>query len=121
MSEREERRRQREVIELVTFPASKNYPVLPPDLGPFDDPLEELLNEFGPYDADYDEDALEALSDLSQDELLRWLGFEPDELELLAREDALGLMREQVSLLVEIGLRLKYYLDEIEHVLPLKR
>lgn len=118
MSEIEDRRRQREVIELITFPSSKNFPKearenTPKPYG--DDPLEDLLHEFDDF-----EDMMEGAPDLlDPEELLEWLGFDP--VLLHSEENNLDpLISDQLELLLEIGHRLKYYLDEIEQVLPTK-
>lgn len=124
MSDREERRRHKEVIELITFPSSKNFP--PEDQGGassrrplpiIDDPLEDLLNEFGPYEEYFNEE----IETFSQEDILCWLGVDPDQLAWLKEHDQPALLAQQIDLLTEIGHRLKYYLDEIEQVLPLKR
>lgn len=119
MSEREDRRRPKEVIELITFPASKNFPPANElkGLSFSDDPLEELLNEFGPY-----EEYLEqiASADLDEPALLEWLGINSEHYIWLGEHDPVQFQGEQVKLLREIGYRLKYYLDEIEQVLPTK-
>jgi hypothetical protein len=118
MSELEDRRRQREVIELITFPSSKNFPKEARDPAPKsygDDPLEDLLHEFDDF-----EDMIDIGTELlDPEELLEWLGFDPT---LLHSEesDLDPLIHDQLELLMEIGHRLKYYLDEIEQVLPTK-
>lgn len=118
MSEQEDRRRQREVIELITFPSSKNFPKEEREAAPKrygDDPLEDLLHEFDDF-----EDMIDLPNDLlDPEELLEWLGFDP--ILLQGEEEGLDpLIHDQLKLLLEIGYRLKYYLDEIEQVLPTK-
>jgi hypothetical protein len=93
---------------LVMFPASKNFPV--EDL--IEDPLEELLLEFADLTDDEEEDIHENALHV----------------EALMVEDVLTknrhqneLLKDQIRLLEETSLRMKYLLDEIELYLPKKR
>lgn len=116
------RQQKRRELELVMFPASKNFPLeeeitqqleelhsLP--LIPLDDPLEDLLNEFSEYEDAFD----------SRPEPPGHLELERQNLELRQRmgpEPNIELLFEQVELLKETQKRLKVYLDEIDSVLP---
>lgn len=116
------RLQKRRELELVMFPASKNFPLeeeitqqleelhsLP--LIPLDDPLEDLLNEFSEYEDAFD----------SRPEPPGHLELERQNLELRQRmgpEPNIELLFEQVELLKETQKRLKVYLDEIDSVLP---
>lgn len=90
------------------FPASKNYPVS--DLV-IDDPLEELLMEFSHLQDE--EDDLE--ENILQAEALRV------EEVFKQYQDQADLIQEQIRLLEETSLRMKYLLDEVELYMPKKR
>lgn len=116
------RQTKRRELELVMFPASKNFPLeeeiteqlqelssLP--LIPLDDPLEDLLNEFCDYEDAFDQvDESPGHEDLEQlnMELRQRLGPLPE----------LDVLFEQIELLKETQKRLKVYIDEIDSVLP---
>lgn len=97
---------------LVMFPASKNFPVEELSI---EDPLEELLLEFSHFqDDDFEDD-----DDIYENAM---------HAEALMVEDILKknqhqneLLRDQMSLLEEASMRMKYLLDEIELYLPKKR
>ena len=118
MNEIEDRRRRKEIIELVTFPASKHYPKEDKSKSAHShgDPLEELLNEYSHLD---DEITIETL--LTEEQMLLTLGVDPEELDHLRQTDDESYSMAQLALLEDIALRLKYYLDEIESVLPNSR
>lgn len=90
------------------FPASKNYPVS--DLM-IDDPLEELLMEFSHLqdeEDDLEENILQAEA-LMAEEVFK------------QHRDQADLIQEQIRLLEETSLRMKYLLDEVELYMPKKR
>lgn len=97
---------------LVMFPASKNFPVEELSI---EDPLEELLLEFSHFqDEDFEDD-----DDIYENAM---------HAEALMVEDILKknqhqneLLRDQMNLLEETSMRMKYLLDEIELYLPKKR
>ncbi|TNF00905.1 MAG: hypothetical protein EP326_05710 [Deltaproteobacteria bacterium] len=97
---------------LVMFPASKNFPVEELSI---EDPLEELLLEFSHFqDEDFEDD-----DDIYENAM---------QAEALMVEDILKknqhqneLLRDQMNLLEETSMRMKYLLDEIELYLPKKR
>ncbi len=96
---------------LVMFPASKNFPV---DELSIEDPLEELLAEFSQFqdededDEDIYENALHAEALMVEDVLKK-------------NRHQNELLKDQIKLLEETSLRMKYMLDEIELYLPKKR
>lgn len=119
------RQQKRRELELVMFPASKNFSLeseVSEQLNAIgkkshlqkkhnDDPLEELLNEFSEY-----EDAFEQRPEPPGHEDLELLN-----LELRQRLGPLPdfeVLFEQMKLLKETQSRLKVYLDEIDSVLP---
>lgn len=123
MNEIEEKRKERRRnLELVMFPASKNYP-LDNELSEqvsgldLDDPLEELLQEFAEFEDDFDEltDTGEIIELTERNhELYLQLGPQSK----YARESSADIIQQQIQLLRETQQRLKYYLDEIDGVLP---
>lgn len=116
------RQTKRRELELVMFPASKNFPLeeeiteqlqelssLP--LIPLDDPLEDLLNEFCDY-----EDAFDQVEESPGHEDLEQLNMELRQ--RLGPLPELDVLFEQIELLKETQKRLKVYIDEIDSVLP---
>lgn len=116
------RQTKRRELELVMFPASKNFPLeeeiteqlqelssLP--LIPLDDPLEDLLNEFCDY-----EDAFDQVVESPGHEDLEQLNMELRQ--RLGPLPELDVLFEQIELLKETQKRLKVYIDEIDSVLP---
>ena len=117
----QKRKERRQNLELVMFPASKNFPLeegedlkkssLGTDL---DDPLEELLNEFSEFEDELIDEAPEYdVLELEErnDELF-------EQLSCTSSQTSSTLLNEQMQLLQETQQRLKYYLDEIDSVLP---
>lgn len=114
------RKERRQNLELVMFPASKNFPPseeLDRPGGELDDPLEELMQEFAGFEEEYDGPAeaghVFGLSERN-DELLLELSPQFK----YSREGYTDIIQEQIELLRETQQRLKYYLDEIDSVLP---
>lgn len=119
------RQQKRRELELVMFPASKNFPLESEvseqldalgkkpqsykNLG--DDPLEDLLNEFSDY-----EDAFEQRPEPPGHEDLELLNLELRQ--RLGPMPDFEVLLEQLQLLKETQSRLKVYLDEIDSVLP---
>lgn len=121
MNEIEEKRKERRRnLELVMFPASKNYPPDDELIGPadvLDDPLEELMSEFAEFEDEFDEltEAGEIFELTERNhELLLQLAPQSK----YSRDSSTDIIQEQIQLLRETQQRLKYYLDEIDGVLP---
>lgn len=98
---------------VISLP-EKGRPPRVPDF--YDDPLEELLNEFSEYDEDD-----EPTQEFSLEETIP--GFNPADLDRakdddVAEEEMDELIAEQLSVLEESTRRMRFYLDEIELFLP---
>ena len=74
----------------------------------YDDPLEELLNEFSDF-----EDDEEGLKEATLDELEEFLASERD-----LPENRKAAILEQIEVLKEIYGRIKYYMDEVTSHFP---
>ena len=110
MNELEDRSRQKELIELVTFPSSKHFPRTKVPLAG-DDPLEDLMSEYGDADEDLE-------NFYNEEQFLQQLGIDSQILDQQNHQGPDEYLVAQLQLLEEIAQRFKYYLDEIESVLP---
>lgn len=118
-----------ENMNLVMFPASKNFKVDPEDRHLGKDPLHELLHE---YSHVRDEDIPSYLDDRFELELLEEEADAFDSLEafmnrhqtkeVASPDDKLAsAINERIEAILEARARIKFYLDEIEMFLPARR
>ncbi|GAB4024084.1 MAG: hypothetical protein Fur0010_27400 [Bdellovibrio sp.] len=99
---------------IVTFPIGHYAPeFVPEELGA--DPLEDLLNEFNDY---FDDDLWDEKEEELTTEKVELSANKIKELDTLALNQ---LLKQQMTDLEEMSLRLNYYLGEIELYLPEKR
>lgn len=99
---------------IVTFPTGHYAPEFTPEeLGA--DPLEDLLNEFNDF---FEDDLWEEEEEELTTEAVELSANKIEELDALALNH---MLKQQMSDLEDMSLRLNYYLGEIELYLPEKR
>ncbi len=124
-----------ENLNLVMFPASKNFPKIDledRDLGK--DPLHELLHEYSHVreedipsylDERFELELLEGAELLEEsdafDSLEAFMNRNQRQEVITPDDKLIGLINERIEAIKEARARIKFYLDEIEMFLPAKR